>query len=101
MKKYIFHGKEYTVKDLVELSKRYHTNIGYDTMLNRLRQGWSVEDAVNVPLHAKPAKQSKELYDMIDQATQHDGQPLSKQAKRRAKVTLDRMFADIEKENKY
>lgn len=101
MKKYIFHGKEYTVKELVELSKKKNTNVGYDAMLNRLRKGWSVADAVNVPLHAKPAKQSKELYSMIDQATQHDGQPLSKQAKRRAKVILDKMFADIEKENKY
>lgn len=101
MKKYIFHGKEYTVKDLVGLSKKNNTNIGYDTMLNRLRQGWSVRDAVNVPLHAKPAKQSKELYSMIDQATQHDGQPLSKQAKRRVKVTLDRLFADIADEKKY
>lgn len=101
MKKYIFRGKEYTVKDLVELSKKSHTNIGYDTMLNRLRQGWSVKDAISLPLHSKPAKQSKELYSMIDQATQHDGQPLSKQAKRRVKVVLDRMFADIENEKKY
>lgn len=101
MRKYILNGKEYTVKELVELSKKKNTNINYDTMLNRLRKGWSVEDAVNVPLHAKLAKQSKELYSMIDQATQHDGQPLSKQTKRRAKVALDRMFADIEDENKY
>lgn len=97
MKKYIFHGKEYTVKELVALSD----GINYDTMLNRLRQGWSVKDAINLPLHSKPIKQSKELYNMIDQATQHDGQPLSKQAKRRVKVVLDRMFADIENEKKY
>lgn len=97
MKKYIFHGKEYTVKDLVALSD----GINYDTMLNRLRQGWSVKDAINLPLHSKPIKQSKELYNMIDQATQHDGQPLSKQAKRRVKVTLDRLFADIADEKKY
>lgn len=101
MKKYIFHGREYTVKGLVLLSEKNNINIGYDTMLNRLRQGWSVKDAISLPLHSKPAKQSKELYSMIDQATQHDGQPLSKQAKRRAKVILDKMFADIEKENKY
>lgn len=101
MRKYILNKKEYTVKELVALSKKKNININYDTMLNRLRQGWSVADAVNVPLHAKPAKQSKELYSMIDQATQHDGQPLSKQIKRRVKVALDRMFADIEKEKKY
>lgn len=97
MKKYIFHGKEYTVKELVALSD----GINYDTMLNRLRQGWSVKDAINLPLHSKSIKRSKELYNMIDQATQHDGQPLSKQAKRRIKVVLDRMFADIEDEKKY
>lgn len=101
MKKYIFHGREYTVKDLLGLSKKNNINIGYDTMLNRLRQGWSVKDAINLPLHSKPIKQSKELYNMIDQATQHDGQPLSKQTKRRIKVVLDRMFADIEDEKKY
>lgn len=34
-RKYTYKGKQLTVKELVALSD----NVGYDTMLNRLRQG--------------------------------------------------------------
>lgn len=76
-KKYYYRNKDYTVKELVALS-----GIGYDAMLNRLRQGWSVEDAINTPLHAKPSKTTKvDLLETIPKANIFNGVELSKQDK--------------------
>ena len=63
MRKYHYKNKELTVKELVALS-----GIGYDTMLNRLRQGWSVDDAVKTPLHSRPNKTKIDLLESIPKA---------------------------------
>lgn len=77
MRKYHYKNKDLTVKELVKLS-----GIGYDTMLNRLRHGWSVEDAVNVPLHSRPCKATKiDLLATIPRADTFDGRELTKQDK--------------------
>lgn len=76
-KKYHYRNKDYTVKDLVALS-----GIGYDAMTNRLRHGWSVEDAINTPLHAKPSKATKiDLLSCIPKADTFDGKDLTKHDK--------------------
>lgn len=78
MRKYHYKNKELTVKELVALSN----NINYDTMLNRLRHGWSVEDAVKTPLHAKPSKTTKiDLLETIPKADTFNGRELSKHDK--------------------
>ena len=57
-------------------------NIGYDTMLNRLRHGWTVEDAIKTPLHAKPSKATKiDLLATIPKADTFNGKELTKQDK--------------------
>lgn len=76
-KKYLYNNKELTAKELVALS-----GIGYDAMTNRLRKGWSVEDAINTPLHAKPSKATKvDLLESIRKADTFDGKDLTKQDK--------------------
>lgn len=76
-KKYHYNNKELTVKELVKLS-----GIGYDTMTNRLRKGWSVDDAVNVPLHSRPGTATKiDLLESIPKANTFDGRELTKQDK--------------------
>ena len=77
MRKYHYRNKDLTVKELVKLSD----NIGYDTMLNRLRHGWTIEDAVNTPLHAKPSKAKVDLLESIPKADTFDGVELNKQDK--------------------
>ena len=78
MRKYHYNNKELTAKELVALSD----NINYDTMLNRLRHGWSVEDAVNTPLHAKPSKATKvDLLESIPKADTFNGKELTRQDK--------------------
>lgn len=77
MRKYHYKNKELTVKELVALSN----GINYDTMLNRLRQGWSVDDAVNVPLHSRPTKTKIDLLKTIPKANTFDGVELNKQDK--------------------
>lgn len=78
MRKYHYNSKDLTVKELVKLSD----NIGYDTMLNRLRKGWSVEDAVKTPLHAKPSKTTKvDLLETIPKVDTFNGIDLTKQDK--------------------
>lgn len=77
MKKYHYNNKDLTVKELVALS----ANINYDTMLNRLRHGWSVEDAIKTPLHAKPSKVKVDLLSCIPKADTFDGRELTKQDK--------------------
>lgn len=77
MRKYHYKNKDLTVKELVELSD----NIGYDTMLNRLRKGWSVEDAVNTPLHSRPTKAKIDLLKTIPRADTFHGVELNKQDK--------------------
>lgn len=76
-KKYRYKNKEYTIKDLVAISD----NIGYDTMLNRLRQGWKIEDAVNTPLHSRPTKTKIDLLESIPKADTFNGTELTKQDK--------------------
>lgn len=78
-KKYHYNNKQLTVKELVKLSN----GIGYDAMLNRLRQGWAVEDAINTPLHSKPGKAAKQvdLLESIPKASTFNGIDLNKQDK--------------------
>lgn len=75
-RKYNYQGKQLTVKELVAIS-----GIGYDTMLNRLRQNWTVEDAVNVPLHSRPTKTKIDLLETIPKAQTFNGTELTKQDK--------------------
>lgn len=77
MRKYQYKNKELTVKDLVNLSN----GINYDTMLNRLRQGWSVEDAVKTPLHSRPNKAKVDLLKTIPKADTFNEVELTKQDK--------------------
>ncbi len=77
MNKYHYNSKDLTVKELVKLSN----NINYDTMTNRLRQGWTVEDAVKTPLHARPNKTKVELLATILRADTFDGIEITKQDK--------------------
>lgn len=85
-RKYHYKNKDLTVKELVKLS-----GIGYDTMLNRLRHGWSVEDAVNTPLHAKPSKATKvDLLESIPKSNIFNGVELTKQDK----VIITGLIAD-------
>lgn len=51
-KKYNYKGKMYSLRELVEL-----TNIKYNTLLYRLHEGLSIQDAV-----AKPVRQHKNKY---------------------------------------
>lgn len=86
-KTYQYKNKDLTVRELVALSD----GIGYDAMLNRLRQGWSVEDAVNTPLHSRPSKATKiDLLNCIPRANTFDGRELTKQDK----VVITGMIAD-------
>lgn len=76
-KKYKYRNQELTVKELVALS-----GIGYDTMLNRLRQGWTIEDAVNTPLHSRPKEPRQiDLLESIPKANTFDGTELTKHDK--------------------
>lgn len=76
-KKYRYRNQEYTVKELVKLS-----GIGYDTMLNRLRQNWTVEDAVKTPLHSRPKEPRQiDLLASIPRAQTFNGIDLTKQDK--------------------
>lgn len=76
-KKYLYNNKELTAKELVALS-----GIGYDAMTNRLRHGWTVEDAVNTPLHSRPSKATKiDLLETIPKASCFNGVDLTKQDK--------------------
>ena len=78
-KKYNYQGKQLTVKELVKLSN----GIGYDAMLNRLRQGWAVDDSIKTPLHSKPSKAAKQvdLLHCIPKANAFNGIDLNKQDK--------------------
>lgn len=76
-RKYTYKGKQLTVKELVKLSD----NIGYDTMLNRLRQGWSVDDAIKTPLHSRPGKAKIDLLGSIPKAQTFNGTELNKHDK--------------------
>ena len=76
-RKYTYKGKQLTAKDLVALSD----NIGYDTMLNRLRQGWTVEDAVKTPLHSRPNKTKVDLLESIPRADTFNEVELTKHDK--------------------
>ena len=77
MRKYHYNNKELTAKELVALSD----NINYDTILNRLRHGWSVDDAINTPLHSRPSKAKIDLLETIPKADTFDGVELNKQDK--------------------
>lgn len=77
MRKYQYKNKELTVKELVALSN----GINYDTMLNRLRQGWSVEDAVKTPLHSRPNKTKIDLLKTIPKADTFNEVELTKHDK--------------------
>lgn len=76
-KTYNYNNKRLTVKELVKLSN----NIGYDTMTNRLRKGWSVEEAVKTPLHFRPGKTKVDLLEHIPKANIFNGVELTKQDK--------------------
>ena len=76
-KLYRYRNQELTVKELVALSN----NIGYDTMTNRLRKGWSVDDAVKTPLHSRPNKAKIDLLKSIPEAQTFDGVELNKHDK--------------------
>lgn len=77
-KTYFYKGKQLTVKELVSLSD----NIGYDAMLNRLRKGWTVEDAIKTPLHNRPGKAAKiDLLSCIPKASCFNGVDLTRQDK--------------------
>lgn len=76
-RKYNYNNKQLTVKELVALSD----NVGYDTMLNRLRQGWTVENAVKTPLHSRPNKAKIDLLEIIPKADIFNGRELTKQDK--------------------
>lgn len=49
--KFLYNGKYYTSNELVKLSPV--KNIKRNTITDRIRSGWSVEDAVNTPLQKK------------------------------------------------
>lgn len=86
-KKYNYNNKQLTVKELVKLSN----NINYDTMTNRLRKGWAVEDAINTPLHNRPGKAAKiDLLESIPKATIFNGTELTKQDK----IVITGLIAD-------
>ena len=85
-RKYLYKNKELTVKELVAISD----NINYDAMTNRLRHGWSIEDAVNTPLHSRPSKAKVDLLESIPRADTFDGKDLSKQDK----AVITGMIAD-------
>lgn len=77
MRTYHYNNKDLTAKELVALS-----GIGYDTMLNRLRHGWTVEDAIKTPLHARPSQTTKvDLLESIPKAQTFNGRELTKQDK--------------------
>lgn len=76
-KKYKYRNQELTVKELVKLSD----NINYDTMLNRLRQGWKIEDAINTPLHSRPNKAKIDLLETIPKADTFNNIELTKHDK--------------------
>lgn len=77
-RKYQYRNKDYTVKELVKLSE----GIGYDAMLNRLRQGWTVDDAIKTPLHSRPSKAAKiDLLNCIPKANAFNNIELSRQDK--------------------
>lgn len=77
-RKYNYNNKEYTVKDLVALGD----NINYDTMTNRLRKGWSVEDAIKTPLHSRPKEPRQiDLLESIPKADTFNNIDLTKQDK--------------------
>lgn len=76
-RKYTYKGKQLTVKELVALSD----NVGYDTMLNRLRQGWKIDDAINTPLHSRPTKTKIDLLETIPRADTFNNIELNKQDK--------------------
>lgn len=76
-KKYHYNNKELTVKELVALS-----GINYDTLLNRLRHGWTVDDAIKTPLHSRPSKATKiDLLESIPRADCFNGIDLTRQDK--------------------
>ena len=78
-KKYNYNNKQLTIMELVKLSN----GINYDTMTNRLRKGWAVEDAIKTPLHNRPGKAAKQvdLLSCIPKASCFDGTELTKQDK--------------------
>lgn len=77
-RKYNYNNKQLTVKELVKLSN----GIGYDAMLNRLRKGWAVEDAIKTPLHNRPGKAAKiDLLNCIPKANAFNGIDLTKHDK--------------------
>lgn len=66
-------------------------NINYDTMTNRLRKGWTVDDAIKTPLHSKPSKAAKiDLLESIPRASCFNGIDLTKQDK----VIITGLIAD-------
>lgn len=78
MRKYHYRNKDLTVKELVAISNGIH----YDTMLNRLRHGWTVEDAINTPLHSRPNKATKiDLLESIPKADTFNEVELTKHDK--------------------
>lgn len=92
-KLYQYKGKQLTVKDLVALSD----NINYDTMLNRLRQNWSVDDAINTPLHSRPTKTKIDLLTSIPRAQTFNGTELTKQDKIIIASLIDEYFKTKER----
>lgn len=76
-RKYHYKNKDLTAKELVAISN----GINYDTILNRLRHGWSVDDAVKTPLHSKPNKTKIDLLKTIPKADIFNGRELTKQDK--------------------
>lgn len=89
MRKYHYKNKELTVKELVAIS-----GINYDTMLNRLRQGWKIEDAVNTPLPSRPNKNKIDLLESIPKADTFNGRELTKHDK----AVITGMIADYLKQ---
>lgn len=85
-RKYHYNNKDLTVKELVKLSD----GIGYDTMSNRLRQGWTVEDAIKTPLHSRPSKAKVDLLESIPRADTFNEVDLTKQDK----AVITGMIAD-------
>ncbi|GET09904.1 hypothetical protein [Ligilactobacillus agilis] len=75
-RKYHYNNKDLTVKELVALS-----GIGYDAMLNRLRKGWTVDDAIKTPLHSRPNKTKIDLLESIPKADTFNSISLTKQDK--------------------
>lgn len=91
MKKYHYNNKDLTVKELVALSD----NINYDTMLNRLRHGWTVDDAINTPLHSRPSKATKiDLLKTIPKADTFNGIEITKHDK----IMIASLIADYLKQ---